>query len=160
MGHALFSKDYLPPDVPQYVAYDIPGASFLIVGWIAAWRRPHSRIGLLMMAVGLLWFVGQAGWIPTALATSLSNALNNAWEPVLAHVFVSFPSGRLRTRRDRQVMTLTYAWYVLSTLANTRGVRPRSAPDRWRGAGDDTCLARAAPAWPGSSTVGQGVLRR
>ena len=60
MGH----PGYVPPDVLQYVAYDIAGGSFLIVGWIAAWRRPNSRIGLLMMAVGLVWFLGQIGWIP------------------------------------------------------------------------------------------------
>jgi hypothetical protein len=61
MGHP---KANAPINVLQYVAYDIAGGSFLIVGWIAAWRRPNSRIGLLMMAVGLVWFLGQIGWIP------------------------------------------------------------------------------------------------
>jgi signal transduction histidine kinase len=123
VGHA---RGYVPPDVLQYVAYDIAGGSFLIVGWVAAWRRPASRIGALMMAVGLLWFVGQVGWIPAALAWSLSTALGSAWEPVLAHVFVSFPSGRLRARRDWQVMTLTYAWWLFGTLASTLTWHPVS----------------------------------
>jgi len=115
MGHA----GYVPPDVLQYVAYDIAGGSFLIVGWIAAWRRPNSRIGALMMAVGLVWFLGQIGWIPNALAWSLSNAVGNAWAPILAHVFVSFPSGRLRARRDRQVVALAYGWWLAAQLADT-----------------------------------------
>jgi signal transduction histidine kinase len=125
MGHA---KGYEPIDVLQFVAYDIAGGSFLIVGWIAAWRRPNSRIGLLMMAVGLVWFLGQIGWIPDALAWSLSNAVGNAWAPILAHVFVSFPSGRLRARRDRLVVALAYGWWLAAQLAGTLTWHPPNTP--------------------------------
>jgi hypothetical protein len=125
MGHA---KGYAPVNVPATVVADIAGSSFLIVGWIAAWRRPNSRIGLLMMAVGLVWFLGQVGWIPTALTWSLFNAVGNAWAPVLAHVFVSFPSGRLRARRDRLVVALAYGWWLAATLAGTLTWHPPNPP--------------------------------
>jgi hypothetical protein len=65
-------------------------------------------------------------------------------------------------RREEKDLTLTREATGTVTRAGRalNGVCPRSAPDRWRGAGVDTCLARAARAWPGSSTVGKGVLRR
>src|SRR5260370_165272 len=85
---------------------------------LAAWRRPHSRIGLLMMAVGLAWFVPQVGWAPNTLLWSVSFLLKDLWAPVLGHVFVSFPSGRLRARRDRLVVALAYGWWLATRLAD------------------------------------------
>ncbi len=108
-----------PTDITVTMAWAIPGGSFLIVGWIAAWRRPHSRIGLLMMAVGLVWFATGISWVPNALVWSAGWALQDMWAPVLAHVFVSFPSGRLRARRDRLVVSLAYGWALAVDLANT-----------------------------------------
>jgi hypothetical protein len=84
-------NEFGPVDIPVTVAWDIPGGSFLIVGWIAAWRRPHSRIGALMMAVGLAWFTPTVGWAPDTLLWSVSFLLKDLWAPVLGHVFVSFP---------------------------------------------------------------------
>jgi signal transduction histidine kinase len=108
---------YGPVDVPVDLAWSAAGASFLAVGWVAAWRRPQSRIGLLMMAVGLLWFADRVSWIPDALAWSAGSALNNMWAPVLAHVYVSFPGGRLRGRRDRRVVAVAYGWALAAQLA-------------------------------------------
>ena len=96
----LTVHEYGPVDVPVDLTWDAAGASFLAVGWVAAWLRPNSRIGLLMMAVGLLWFAVRLSFIPDALMFSVGVALGNLWAPVLAHVYVSFPSGRLRVRRD------------------------------------------------------------
>ena len=126
-------NEFGPVDIPPTVAFDIPGGSFLIVGWVAAWRRPHSRIGALMMAVGLAWFAPQVGWAPDALAWSVGWALRFMWAPVLAHVFVSFPSGRLRARRDRQVVALAYGWWLAARLADMLTWHPvfRPPPPPW-----------------------------
>jgi signal transduction histidine kinase len=115
----LTVHEYGPVDVPGSLAYAAAGASFLAVGWVAAWRRPQSRIGLLMMAVGLLWFAERLAWIPDALMYSVGTALGGLWAPVLAHVYVSFPSGRLRARRDRLVVALAYGWALVDDLLNT-----------------------------------------
>jgi signal transduction histidine kinase len=123
-------NEYGPVDIPAAVAWDIPGGAFLAVGWIAAWRRPASRIGLLMMTVGVLWFVPTLGWAPNALAWSLGWATRYMWAPVLGHVFVSFPSGRLRARRDRLVVTLGYGWWLVAALPNTLTWHPVFDP-RW-----------------------------
>ena len=110
-------NEYGPVDVPTTVAWDVPGCSFMAVGWIAAWRRPHSRIGVLMMVEGLMWFAPTVGWAPDPLAWSVGWVLHNMWAPVLGHVFVSFPSGRLRARRDRQVVALIYGFALAADLA-------------------------------------------
>ena len=65
-------------------------------------------------------------------------------------------------RREEKDLTLTSEPTGTVTRAGRalNGVYVRVPPDRGRGAGDDTCLACAAPAGPGSSAVGKGVLRR
>jgi len=115
----LTVHDYGPVDIPVDLTGNAAAASFLAVGWVGAWRRPQSRIGLLMMAVGLAWFAVRVSWIPDALAFSVGAALSNIWAPVLAHAFVSFPSGRLRKRRDRLVVALAYGWALALLFANT-----------------------------------------
>jgi signal transduction histidine kinase len=125
--------EYGPDDVPVVLVQNAAGSSFLIVGWVAAWRRPNSRIGLLMMAVGLAWFVPTVGWAPNTLLWSISFLLKDLWAPVLGHVFVSFPSGRLRARRDRLVVALAYGWWLTSRLADMLTWHPvfRPLPPPW-----------------------------
>jgi signal transduction histidine kinase len=124
----LTGHEYGPDDVPVVLTQNAVGASFLAVGWVAAWRRPHSRIGMLMMAVGLAWFVPWVGWAPNALLWSISRALGDLFAPVLAHVFVSFPSGRLRARRDRLVVALAYGWWLAARLADALTWHPVFRP--------------------------------
>jgi signal transduction histidine kinase len=124
----LTGHEYGPDDVPVVLVQNAAGSSFLIVGWVAAWRRPNSRIGLLMMAVGLAWFVTEVGWAPSALLWSISALLGDLWAPVLGHVFVSFPSGRLRARRDRLVVVLAYGWWLAARLANALTWHPVYTP--------------------------------
>lgn len=116
--------------VPVFTAFGVAGGSFLGVGLVAAWRRPRSRVGLLMMAVGLTWFVGQVGWIPAAVPWSMSQVLGDPWMPVLAHLAVSFPSGRLGTARDRLVVAVAYGWYLVSTVVNALTWHPVNT-QRW-----------------------------
>jgi signal transduction histidine kinase len=128
----LTVHDYGPVDIPVDLAANAAGASFLAVGWVGAWRRPQSRIGLLMMAVGLAWFAVRVSWIPDALAFSVGAALNNTWAAVLAHAFVAFPSGRLRERRDRLVVALAYGWALALVLVNALTWHPVfSRPYTW-----------------------------
>ena len=128
----LTVHDYGPVDIPVDLTGNLATASFLAVGWVAAWRRPQSRIGLLMMAVGLAWFAIRVSWIPDALAFSVGSALTDIWMPVLAHVYVSFPSGRLRQRRDRLVVALAYGWALAAQLAYTLTWHPVfSRPYAW-----------------------------
>ena len=76
----------------------------IAVGLYAWQRRPHSRFGRLLVAVG-------AGWSITALAGSSNSVLYStgrvaAWiaELGLVYVILAFPSGRLSGRADRALV--------------------------------------------------------
>jgi hypothetical protein len=92
-----------------------------LVGWsfvgtgIYAWlRRPESRFGALMTLLGFTWFFTPLATADNPVAFALGLLLGALWGPVLAHVLLSFPTGRLQTRGQRR---LVLAAYVLVPLA-------------------------------------------
>jgi signal transduction histidine kinase len=89
----------------------------LVAGWAAVaagvvvpWRYPARRSGVLLLAAGLALFVAE--WdSPTASPAMFSAGLvlNAAAPAVIAHLALSFPSGRLGARLDRAVVAIGYA---------------------------------------------------
>jgi signal transduction histidine kinase len=87
----------------------------LVAGWgfvgtgLFAWdRRPDSRTGLLMTAIGFTWFFraleassGSVLFTIGALGSTVSFA-------ILIHLLVTFPSGRLETRLQRVLVGVAY----------------------------------------------------
>jgi len=95
------------------------GVSFVAAGIAGMVRFPASRVGALMVAVGLAWFAPTVGFlIPLAIFWSLSIGFGELYLVLLAQLFVSFPTGRLRTRWDRGIVAGAYAWYVLADVAS------------------------------------------
>jgi signal transduction histidine kinase len=90
------------------------GWSFVGTGLYAWRRRPESRFGMLMTVLGFTWFLAllEAANAPVLFTAGI--VLGSLWGPVLAHVLLSFPSGRLERRRER---ALVFAAYVLVPLA-------------------------------------------
>src|SRR6266851_975200 len=67
--------------------------SFIAAGVAAWWRRPKNRSGLLMMAVGFLWLVGNLRWVAGCSHTLSRSVLWTAgdlfqglYAPVLLHL--------------------------------------------------------------------------
>ena len=96
-------------DEPALVVAD------LLVGWtligcgLVAWdRRPASRVGVLMLLSGGTWFLG----------TVLSYALFLHRGP-LVHLHLSYPTGRLPTRRARAVVVAAYVDATVEPLASS-----------------------------------------
>jgi signal transduction histidine kinase len=84
------------------------GWSFVGCGLAGWWRRPGSRTGPLMAAVGLTWFLGNFASVDvTALAWLSSHALY-LHRGLLVHCVLSFPSGRLASWPDRAMVTVAY----------------------------------------------------
>jgi signal transduction histidine kinase len=77
------------------------GLTFVAAGLVAAWFRPASPAGLLLLVSGALWFVGSYG--PTG-------------RPVLTHLGFAFEG----------YYDLTLAVLLLLLSATARGLRPRS----------------------------------
>ena len=90
------------------------GWSFIGTGRYASRRRPESQFGVLMVVLGFTWFLAPLEAADSALLFTLGILLGSIWGAVLAHVLLSFPSGRLAPGPQR---ALVIAGYVLVPLA-------------------------------------------
>ena len=95
------------------------GWSFVATGMYAWRRRPESRFGVLMVVLGFAWFLAPLAAADSSLLFTLGIVLGSLWGAVLAHVLLSFPSGRLGAGRRR---ALVIAGYVLVPLAPVPGM--------------------------------------
>jgi signal transduction histidine kinase len=77
---------------------------------------PGNATGLLMAAVGFLWLVGDLSWIDGALAFTIAATYETLYQPVLAHLALAFPSGRLPGRLERGAMVGVYVWTLGNNL--------------------------------------------
>ena len=77
-----------------------------LVAWIA---RPASAFGPLMVIAGAVNFTGALSWSTNELAYSFGQALDLVVPVVFLHVFLAFPTGRLRTRTERVVIVTAYS---------------------------------------------------
>jgi signal transduction histidine kinase len=84
------------------------GWSYAAVGLIAWWRRPHNRMGPLLLACG--WsFLGlqlAASTSPTLVAAN--RVVATLPLALILHVLMAFPSGRLAGRPERVLVATAY----------------------------------------------------
>jgi hypothetical protein len=105
---------------------DLPGlwaAITLVIGWsfigvgLFAWaRRPDNRVGMLMVAVGFTWFLGQMGISNVPLLFTVGNYFSSLFIVVGIHLLFAFPSGQIQSRWDRIVLTVAYAMVIIGPL--------------------------------------------
>ncbi|MGH2658415.1 MAG: sensor histidine kinase [Actinomycetota bacterium] len=115
-----------PVDVPLLATQVIAGWAFLFLG-LYAWRRlPDNRTGPLMTAVGFAWFAADLSWIPTGLTWTTGFFLRDLYLPILGHLFLAFPSGRLEHSIDRRLVAVTYGYWAVSGLALMLFLDPRA----------------------------------
>ncbi len=91
------------------------GWSFIGTGLYAWRRRPESRSGELMVALGFAWFLSALGFSNSPLVHTISFVLGGLWGGVFLQLVVAFPSGRLAPGRDR---ALVIAGYLIFTVAS------------------------------------------
>ena len=131
----VLSSDHLADRVIWAVFGPVVGWSFVGTGLYASRRRPESRFGALMILLGFAWLLAPLGAADEPWLFALGIVLGSLWGPVLAHVLLSFPSGRLAgggaaRRRDRRL------------CPRAARARARNAGQRVRRAGG---LRRAVP---------------
>ncbi len=117
----------LPMHPGQQLIHVSVAASYVAAGVVATVRRPQNVIGLLMAAVGLLWLVQDLGWIPAALPFTIAITYPQLYQPVLAHLALAFPSGRLPGSRERAVVTALYVWTLVSNVGYQLFDDPRAS---------------------------------
>ncbi|PWK88311.1 histidine kinase [Lentzea atacamensis] len=125
--------------VPAVVLNLAVGLSFIGAGLEAADRRPDSRSGQLMIAVGLAWFVRLAGAIENDAAFAIGVATKTFYLAVLGHLLVTYPTGRITSRWQLVVVSVAYlltvpvnVGYLLVTPLEPQNIvviREVSAPD-------------------------------
>lgn len=87
-----------------------PAAVLTGAGLLAWWSHPSSRIGLLLILEGLLWNLGTIAFASSYLPAASEIAALTAYVSyaVGGHILLSYPTGRLGSRRDRVLVTLLY----------------------------------------------------
>jgi len=109
----------------RYSAYTASTLGMAVgLGWIyvgsglyGAYRRPQSRVGLLLCLAGLLWLA----WLLHESNRSPLDALGTVayWTAtaMIAHLVITFPSGRIRAWTERAIVVSSYANGLFLTLA-------------------------------------------
>ena len=92
------------------------GWTFIGCGLIAAWKRPESRSGWLMVATGFTWFLGNFSEVGVpAIAWVAAHAVYLHRGP-LVHLLLSYPSGRTTSRVIRGAIAVGYAAAIITPL--------------------------------------------
>ena len=103
--------DWTDPD--RWIPDLLVGWSFIGCGLIASARQPESRTGLLMVATGFTWFVGNfAGIGPGVFGWVAANGIYLHRGPLI-HLILAYPSGRTSSQQARGVIGLGYAAAVV-----------------------------------------------
>lgn len=75
----------------------LPGWSFGVAGLVACARPRWRRPGLLLLGVGLAWFVHLLPWTHAPVLVTLAEPITCMYGAVLAHLLLTYPSGRVRS---------------------------------------------------------------
>jgi signal transduction histidine kinase len=82
--------------------------SFVGSGLVAWWRRPESRLGPLMMIAGFLTSLSALSLLNEPLPFTIGVILDLVPFPLFLHVFLAFPTGRLRNTGERVLVGAGY----------------------------------------------------
>ncbi|MEV0235470.1 sensor histidine kinase [Nonomuraea sp. NPDC050786] len=113
---------------PIWMLGALVGVSFLTAG-IVAWREhPRNQVGPLMVAVGVAWLPQQLLFRPANALWAV--ALCGMWAAAACHLFLAFPTGRLRFVSYRVVTGLAYVAALLLPSAQAVTYLPLPVPLR------------------------------
>jgi PAS domain S-box-containing protein len=90
------------------------GLAFAGAGLIALARRPENRTGVLLVLVGLTWFVGSLGASNHELPYTIGIAFDSLPYVFFAWLVLAYPTGRLQSRVDRAIVALTAGLALLA----------------------------------------------
>lgn len=106
-----------------------------VVGWlfvgsavVALARRPRNRVGFLLAATGVLWYVPPGpGLVDSPIAFSLGLVGDGLFWLPLVYLFLSFPLGRLSSRVDRAVVVSLFVYLPVGNVTSILFFDPRTA---------------------------------
>ena len=81
---------------------------YIIVGVIAWWRRPESRLGVLMVAGGSAMGLSTLQFASSDLLFTIGAVFDLVPAAIFLHLYLAFPDGRLRSDFERVVVGTAY----------------------------------------------------
>jgi len=149
----------LPPQpVPAVTIADhvFIGCAWIVAGLVALWLRPSNGVGVLMTALGFLWFSTDLGWWSESTVYVGLEVTRDLALAVLAQLFVIYPSGRLSSTYER---VLVYGAYSVALIGS--GLLPLLfyAPgDDWPSGAQNFLLVSDRPALIATLDMATDVL--
>ena len=98
---------------------------YLVSGLIAWWRRPVSRLGPLMLAAGFVTPLSLLPFASNEIWVSVGELFEVLPVALYLHVFLAYPTGRLRGTPERLTVVSCYLATLLLTVVKVMlGLRP------------------------------------
>jgi signal transduction histidine kinase len=128
------SRNGWPPLDEAAVTYAAAFAAITI--GIVVWQaRPENRTGILLTALPFALLLNDLNLVFPHSALAQTIGLGATWlaAPILAHVVLAYPSGRLTSRVDRALVAVAYVFAATYGLLFMLFYSPRStySPDIW-----------------------------
>jgi signal transduction histidine kinase len=84
------------------------GLPYVLSGLVAWWRRPESRLGPLLVVAGFVTFLATLQWTNVDVPHTIGQTADLLPAVLFLHVFLSFPTGRLRNGLERAIVAAGY----------------------------------------------------
>jgi len=110
------SSDHRDAKIVWAVFGPAVGWSFVGTGLYASRRRPESRTGVLMIALGFAWFLFTLDAANSPLVYTFALVAGGLWGALFLHLGLSFPTGRLRSRLDRALVIVGYVVFPFASV--------------------------------------------
>jgi signal transduction histidine kinase len=125
----------------------VAGLALVAAGLVTSFARPSGRIGDLALLAGFAWFAPfWAGWKGgPALVLSLGTLAAGFVFPLLLHVVLAYPSGRLRSKGVGALVVAVYVEAALAALGRALFRDPFFDPNCWDNCTDNVFLVRSLP---------------
>jgi signal transduction histidine kinase len=125
----------------------VAGLALVAAGLVTSFARPAGPIGDLALLAGLVWFTPfWAGWKGgPPLVVSLGTLAAGFTFPLLLHLVLAFPSGRLRSKGARVLVVAVYLEAALTALGRALFRDPFFDPNCWDNCTDNVFLVRSLP---------------
>jgi signal transduction histidine kinase len=121
-----------PPTREAFVTYTAAFAAITI--GIVVWdRKPDNRTGILLTAVPFAFLLNDLNIVFPSSALSETVGLGASWlaAPLIAHVILAYPSGRLTSRLDRAFVAIGYCFAAGYGLLFMLFYDPRAPYEEW-----------------------------
>ncbi len=123
------------------------GLALAVAGLVTSFSRRTARIGDLAVLAGVVWFAPVwVGWDkgPPLVRTLGMLAAGSAF-PLLLHLVVAYPSGRLRGAVARTLVPAVYLEAAVAALGQALFRHPFFDPNCWANCTDNLFLLRSLP---------------